>query len=220
MSGLPDLYAHPFSSYCWKALIAFYEHDLPFTLRMVSPDEPENSARWAELWPFKRFPLLVDGDLILGESSIIAEHVDRRSGMPRLIPADPDAALRVRMLDRLFDQQVMDPAARLVFNAIRPEDKRDPMADEQVAAQLATSYAWFDAHLAGRTWAATDSFTLADLSAAPALFYADWIIPIPDAHANLRAYRARLLAHPSVARAVDGARPYRHFFPLGAPDRD
>ncbi len=220
MNTLPDLYAHPFSSYCWKALIAFYEHDLPFTLRMVSPDEPENSARWAELWPFKRFPLLVDGDLVLGESSIIAEHVDRRSGAPRLIPADPDAALQVRMLDRLFDQQVMDPAARLVFNAVRPEGKADPMAEEQVAAQLATSYAWFDAHLAGRTWAATAEFTLADLSAAPALFYADWIIPIPEVHANLRAYRARLLARPSVARAVDGARPYRHFFPLGAPDRD
>lgn len=203
--SIPDLYAHPFSSYCWKALIAFYEHDLPFTLRMVSPDEPENRARWAELWPFKRFPLLVDGDLVLGESSIIAEHVDRRSGAPRLIPEDAHAALQVRMLDRLFDQQVMDPAARLVFNAIRPAGQRDPLADEQVAAQLATSYAWFDAHLAGRTWAATDGFTLADLSAAPALFYADWIIPIPEAHANLRAYRARLLAHPSVARAVDGA---------------
>lgn len=203
--SFPDLYAHPFSSYCWKALIAFYEHDLPFTLRMVSPDEPENRARWAELWPFKRFPLLVDGDLVLGESSIIAEHVDRRSGAPRLIPEDAHAALQVRMLDRLFDQQVMDPAARLVFNAIRPAGQRDPLADEQVAAQLATSYAWFDAHLAGRTWAATDGFTLADLSAAPALFYADWIIPIPEAHANLRAYRARLLAHPSVARAVDGA---------------
>ena len=37
---------------------------------------------------------------------------------------------------------------------------------------------------------------------------------------KLKAYRARLLAHPQVARAVDEARPYRPYFPLGAPDRD
>ena len=36
----------------------------------------------------------------------------------------------------------------------------------------------------------------------------------------LAASRARLLARPSVARVVDEARPYRPFFPLGAPDRD
>ena len=38
--------------------------------------------------------------------------------------------------------------------------------------------------------------------------------------AVLRAYRARLLSRPSVARAVDEARPFRSYFPLGAPDRD
>jgi glutathione S-transferase len=52
------------------------------------------------------------------------------------------------------------------------------------------------------------------------LFYADWAHPIPEACAGLRRYRALLLARPSFARAVDEARPYRGFFPLGAPDRD
>ena len=61
---------------------------------------------------------------------------------------------------------------------------------------------------------------MADCAAAPALFFADWAHAIPTARANLRAYRARLLARPSVARAVDEARPYRRYFPLGAPDRD
>ncbi len=220
MSADLQLYAHPFSSYCWKALIALYEHDLPFTLRLVAPDEPENSAQWAALWPFKRFPLLVAGGRTIGESSIIVEYVDRLSGAPRLIPADPDVALDVRMLDRVFDNFVMNPTVRLVFNAVRAADQRDPLADAEVRPLLDTGYAWLDAHMAGREWAAGDDFTLADVAAAPALFYSDWVHPIADQFANLRAYRARLLARPSVARAVDGGRPYRHFFPLGAPDRD
>ena len=64
------------------------------------------------------------------------------------------------------------------------------------------------------------AFTLADCAAAPSLFYADWVERIGPERPRLSAYRARLLAHPPIARAVDEARPYRHFFPLGAPDRD
>jgi glutathione S-transferase len=61
---------------------------------------------------------------------------------------------------------------------------------------------------------------MADCAAAPALFYADWVHRISDAYPALRAYRARLLARPSFARAVEEARPFRPLFPLGAPDRD
>ena len=42
----------------------------------------------------------------------------------------------------------------------------------------------------------------------------------PEAFANVRAYRQRLLARPSFERTVDEARPYRSLFPLGAPERD
>jgi glutathione S-transferase len=75
-----------------------------------------------------------------------------------------------------------------------------------------------DKHLAGREWAAGDAFSLADCAAAPALLYADWSHTIPKSFANLWAYRDRLLARPSYARALDEARPFRHYFPLGAPE--
>ena len=86
--------------------------------------------------------------------------------------------------------------------------------------RLERAYAWLEGHLAGRTWAAGEDFTLADCAAAPSLFYADWVYQIPETYPLLRAYRARLLARPSFARAVDEARSFRSFFPLGAPDRD
>ena len=53
---------------------------------------------------------------------------------------------------------------------------------------------------------------------APALLYADWSYAIPKRFEALWAYRDRLLARPSYARALDEARPYRHYFPLGAPE--
>ena len=124
------------------------------------------------------------------------------------------------MLDRFFDNYVMTPMQKIVGDHLRPEDERDPRGVADAHALLETAYRWLEAHLDGRTWATGRSFTIADCAAAPALLYADWVHPIADDLAPVRDYRARLLARPSFARAVDEARPYRPLFPPGAPDRD
>lgn len=215
-----QLYAHPFSSYCQKVLIALYENEIPFELRLVGGDE-QIMAELAALWPFKRFPVLVDNGRALRESSIIIEYLDTRcAGATRLIPKDADTALEVRFMDRFFDNYVMTPQQKFVFDRLRPADQRDPCGVNEAGALLDTAYRWLEQTLQGREWAAGDTFSLADCAAAPALFYADWTHPIGAEFSNVRAYRQRLLARPSFARAVDEARPYRQFFPLGAPDRD
>lgn len=216
-----QLYAHPFSSYCQKVLIALYENDTPFRLRLLSAENAEALAEFQRLWPLQRFPLLLDGERAVMESSIIIEYLQRHHAGPvRLIPDAPDAALEVRMLDRFFDLYVMTPAQKPVLDRLRPEDQRDRFGVEEARALLQRSYAWLDDRLAGHTWAAGDEFSLADCAAAPALFYADWVHPIDGTFGHLRSYRSRLLDRPSFARAVDEARPYRPLFPLGAPDRD
>lgn len=216
-----QLFAHPFSSYCQKVLIALYENDTPFEFRMLDPDHPENGAAFATLWPIGRFPLLLDDKQAIVESSIIIEHLAiHHPGAVSLIPADPATALEVRLMDRLFDNYVMNQMQPMVNNALRPDDVRDPYGVDLARHQLDIAYQWLDNHLADRDWAAGTAFSLADCAAAPALFYADWAHPISERFATLRAYRARLLARPSFARAVNEARPYRSFFPLGAPDRD
>jgi len=216
---MPALYAHPFSSYCQKVLIALYENGTEFAYRHL--EEGDAGKELEALWPLKRFPILVDQGRTILETSTIIEHLQiHHPGPVRLIPEDPDAAIEVRMLDRIFDNYVMGSAQKPVFNAIRPEGERDPFGVAEAHAMLDKIYAWLDAHMAGREWAAGDGFSLADCAAAPSLFYADWIREIPQPLENLRAYRARLLARPSFARAVDEARRYRHYFPLGAPDRD
>jgi glutathione S-transferase len=216
-----DLYAHPFSSYCQKVLIAFYENGTPFRFRMLGPDDPQALAEWTSLWPLQRMPLLVDAGRPVMESTVIIEHLGlHHPGKVRLIPAEPEAALPVRMLDRFFDNYVSTPLQRIVFDSLRPKDIRDSHGVGEAKAVLDRAYAWLEATLSGREWAAGETFGLADCAAAPALFYADWAHPIPAERRAVKDYRRRLLARPSFARAVEEARPYRHLFPLGAPDRD
>ncbi len=217
----PILYAHPFSSYCMKVLIALYENAIAFDYRQLLPEHPEHGTELAALWPLGRFPVLVDEGQTIAESSIIIEHLGlHHPGPVRLVPADRAAALEVRMLDRIFDTHVMAAMMAIVAQHMRAEADRDPLAILQAKAGLDTVYGWLDVRLAGRTWAAGEGFSLADCAAAPSLFYADWVHPIPETLADLRSYRARLLARPSMARAVEEARPFRLLFPPGAPDRD
>jgi len=217
----PLLYAHPFSSYCQKVLTALYENDTPFTYRLLGPEDPAAMAELEALWPLKRFPVLVDEGRPVIESSIIIEYAGQRwPGPLQMIPEDPAAALEARKMDRFFDNYVMTPVQRVVADFMRPAENRDPTGVGEAKAMLERAYRWLDGVMAGREWAAGTAFTLADCAAAPSLFYADWVHPIPEELTAARAYRRRLLARPSFARAVEEARPYRPLFPPGAPDRD
>ena len=207
------LYAHPFSSYSWKAQIALDEKGLAYDYRMV--EDAEHNAAVARLTPARLFPVLVDGDTTIFEASAIIDYLDVIQPEPRLIP-EGKPGVEARMLDRVFDNYVMNAMQRTV-NMRLGRDTADGAA--RGIEMLDKTYAWLDARL-GDGWAAGDAFGVADCAAAPALFYADWIRPIPDALRTLKAYRSRLLAHPSVSKQVESARPYRHYFPGGAPERD
>ena len=197
------LYAHPFSSYCKKVLVALWENDIAFTYRHL--EEPGANEELAALWPLGRFPVLVDDGRTVIESSVIIEHLGvHHPGPVRLIPEDPDAALEVRFLDRFFDNYVMTPMQGPVFTAIRTTDEAERARSmDEAKTALDKAYAWLEPKLAGRTWAAGDDFSLADCAAAPSLFYADWVHQIPKQYPTVRAYRTRLLARPSFARAVE-----------------
>jgi glutathione S-transferase len=213
------LYAHPFSSYCQKVLVALWENATPFAYRHI--EDIGAAEELARLWPIRKFPVLVDGALTVVETSIIIEHLDlHHRGQVRFLPDDPAAALEVRLLDRFFDQHVMNAAQVAVNEALRKDADRMDEARNAAAKALEIAYGWLEQRLEGRQWAAGERFSLADCAAAPSLFYADWVHVIGGAYPRLRAYRTRLLERPSFARAVEEGRRYRSYFPLGAPDRD
>lgn len=210
------LHMHPLSSYCWKVLIALYENDTPFEARLVDLGDPQVVAAFKALWPTTKMPLLVDAAAgrTVPETSIIIEYLDMTyPGPVRFIPQDADAALRVRLLDRLFDLYVHHPMQAIVGDRIRPADARDPHGVAHARSQLAMAYDLLETELAGRTWAAGETFSLADCAALPALFYGDKVAPLTQAHPTVRAYLDRLLARPSVVRVLKEAEPYFAMFP-------
>lgn len=209
------LHSHPLSSYCWKVLIALYEKGLQFEPRMVNLGDPAEKAAFEALWPTAKIPLLQDGDRFVPETSIQIEHLDlHHPGRLRLLPGDATTQLEVRLWDRLFDGYVMSPLQRSVAHYLRPEGERDPRALDETQRDLAMAYGMIETRMPGTTWAVGDAFTLADCAAAPALFYASIVAPFPDGHPKLAAYFERLLARPSVARAIAEARPWFEYFPL------
>ena len=162
----------------------------------------------------------VDNGKVIPEATCIIEHLQAHFPTRNIWFPDGELGRRVRFLDRFFDLHIQGNMQPVVNHALRPEGKGDPYGAELGRKNLLTAYDWLEANLPYRKWAAGDSFTLADCAAAPALFYADWVEEIGDERPKVKAYRARLLAHPQVAQVVDEARPYRKYFPLGAPDRD
>lgn len=213
-----ELYGHPFSSYTWKALIALYANETSFTFRMLDGQNPEFYARVQTAGPMGKFPLLVDGETQVFEASAIIEYLALHyPGPAPLLPADPDAAIRTRMIDRVFDNYVMNAMQESVDEAIRHGAVSDEV-QKRVDERLLRTYRWIEKWL--EDYQAGDAITLIECAAAPSLFYADWVTRIPDDCPNLRDWRAHLLALPPISRCVEDARPFRAYFPLGAPDRD
>lgn len=213
------LYGHPFSSYTWKGLIPLYANNTPFEFRPVGPDHPDNGAFVAAAHPSGKFPVLVDGDTTVVEATSIVEYLAlHHPGPAPLIPGDAALAVTARMLDRVFDNYVMHNMNRVVAAYIRCGENPDPVEVDGGKEGLRRAYRWLEDWLARH--ALPPHVSLVTCAAAPSLLYSDWVEPIPSDHPRLQALRAELLALPPVARCVDDARPYRGFFPPGAPDRD
>jgi glutathione S-transferase len=222
------LHGHPFSSYTWKALIALYANDRPFEFREIDQSVPKYQSFTGKAHPAGQFPVLTDGNTIVVEATSIIEHLAlHHPGPAPLIPADPAEAVVARMVDRVFDHYVMGNVQRVMAAFFVDKDdpgsqglRPEPDAREIDAAKvmLRRAYAWLERWLAANSL--PPHVSLVTCAAAPSLFYADWVEPIPADCPRLAALRAELLALPEVVRCVDDARPYRPYFPYGAPDRD
>jgi glutathione S-transferase len=209
------LHYHPLSAYCHKVLIALDELGIAVDKKLLNLGDPDERAAYVKLWPTGKMPLLVDEGRVVPETPIIIEYLQRNhaQGGRRLIPEDADAALDVRLWDRLFDLYVMTPMQALTADLLRAPADRDALNVAHARATLASSYALIDRQLEGRTWVAGDTFSMADCAAAPALFYAVTYVPVSAQQVHLAAYVDRLMDHPAVARSIDQARPWFKYYP-------
>ncbi len=211
-----DLFFHPLSSYCQKALVALYENETPFHAHLVDLSDEAQRASLVKLWPLGKFPVLRDHqrDQTVPEATIIVEYLAQHyPGKTQLVPADPDLARETRMRDRFYDLYVNDSVGKIVTDRLRPPGKSDPHGVAHARSVLATAYAMIEKDMTTRTWATGDSFTMADCAAAPALFYANLVVPLGESHPHVAAYLGRLLERPSFARAASEAKPYLALMP-------
>lgn len=222
-----QLHGHPFSSYTWKALIPLYANGTSFEFKQMAGDRPLSEQFAGKVHPGGHIPVLVDRDAVVVEATSIVEHLAvHHPGPAPLIPADPAKAVVTRMIDRVFDNYVMGNMQRVVSAHFISRDKpelglRDTPDETEIAAgkaRLRQAYGWLEDWLDAN--ALPPHVSLVTCAAAPSLFYADWVEPISADCQRLSALRAELLALPAVGRCVEDARPFRPFFPLGAPDRD
>ena len=210
------LHYHPLASFCWKALIALHENDVPFTPKLVDLGNPAERAALLKLWPIGKFPVLQDdarGEIV-PESSIIIEYLDRHyRGRTRFIPDDAAKALATRLRDRFFDLYVHLPMQKIMGDRLRAEGSEDPHGVEEARAQLRTSYAMIEQQMAAGPWAMGEDFSLADCAAAPSLFYGNMVVPLDGDQKHVTAYFERLKARPSFARVIKEAGPYFNMVP-------
>src|ERR1700744_16578 len=146
------LYEHPFALYCQKVLVA--ANDQGIAPEVLEEQRDFDRAELAELWPPASIPVLRDGDEVIGETSIIIEHV----AGARLVPS-----LEARKWDRLCDQYVSDSVQAIVFDTI--EERFDERAVTQTRGRLDMIFGMLEAQLAVSEFLAGDAFTIADCAA-------------------------------------------------------
>jgi glutathione S-transferase len=214
------LYMHPLAAYCHKPLIALYENDTPFQPHIVDLMDDSERAAFYALWPIGKFPVLNDHarGCLVPESSIIIEYLARHyPGEVALIPQNADDAREVRFRDRFFDQYVAEPMQKVITDRLRPRGARDgygvSIARDKLRTALDLLEREFERDGDARPWAAGKHYSMADCAASPALFYANFVIPLEDEHPLTAAYLLRLMQRPSFARVLREAQPYLHLLP-------
>ena len=208
------LYFHPLSSFCHKVLIALYETGTPFEPRIV--DLFGEAVEYRKIAPLGKIPVLRDEAMnrTIPETSIIIEYLAQYyPGRTQLFPTDRDLCRQMRLCDRIYDLYVNVPMQNIVADRLRPADKKDPFGVDQARILLKTSLDMIEQEMAGDRWAVGEGFTMADCAAAPALFYADMMMPFRDTHKRTAAYLDRLMERPSYARVLKEAEPYLAMVP-------
>lgn len=212
------LYFHPLSMFCMKALIALYENDTAFEPHVIHLEKPESRAELVALWPLAKFPVLKDEkngeSTVVAESSTIIEYLaEHYPGKSKLVPSSPTRAYEARFAERFYDHYVSHPVRKFATDKFRPAGKNDPYGVAEAMATIETAYGVIEKDMAKKTWAIGEELTMGDCAAAPALFFADQLIPLKNKHKNGAAYLGRLLERPSIARVIEEAGPYLKFFP-------
>lgn len=204
-----EVVEHPLSPYAQKVKIALAEKGVPFTVR--TPQAIGSGATPADFRaasPRGEVPvLIVDGQSIF-DSTVILEFIEDRFPTPALLPADPLARARARMLEEVCDThyEAINWGLSEITYFRRAEGELADRMRATAGEQIARLNAWLEKQLGEADWFGGETFGWGDLSAVPFVQGASGFGFGPAAGSRLEAWLARARARPSVAAAFNAAR--------------
>jgi glutathione S-transferase len=208
------LYSGPLSLFTAKVRIALAEKGLAYErvevgwslARRYAPHHPDVLA----LNPKGQVPVLVDGDVVVYDSTLIFEYLEERHPEPPLYPSDVAERARCRQLEAAADEILFPHVWALIDGAFYPASAggRDEARLAGAREGIDRFAAERDKDLAGRAWLC-GAFSVADVATFVMLHAAATLgAPVREEHANLRAWVERALARPAVAREVAELRAF------------
>lgn len=182
------LFASLTSPYARKIRVALAEKGLPFELVVDSPWE--SNTRIPEINPLGKVPALItdDGECFY-DSPVIASLIETFNAEPRLIPADPLEAVRVRQLEALADG-IADAIVTIVIESRRPEAQRSAAVVERQTQKMLRGLDRLEQLATGHSWLHGNLMSLGDIATAVMLAFLELRLP----HIDWREGRPALTA--------------------------
>lgn len=199
------LYSGPLSMFGAKVEIAAREKGLQFELVMVpfdfdlgyTPKHPEV----LRINPKRQVPVLVDGDVEVFDSTQLFEYLEDRWPEPPLWPRSVAARAEARKQEHCSDEVFFPHVLRLMGMRANPDPVEAPEW-KSARTGIEAYYLQMEQLLEGREHIAGD-YSYADIAFYMAQFFAArHTVPLTAEHANLLAWRGRMIARPPVKLVV------------------
>lgn len=184
--------------------IFMQEKDIePFSTQSYDLRGGDNlSTEFRQMNPFGRVPVLeLDDGTFLAESVAICRYLEGLHPEPALFGSTPLELAQVEMWNRRAELNFMLPAATAFRNITGIFKDREKVSEEwgHISAEVAAAaLAVFDEHLADTTFLVGDTFSVADITFAIAVNFAERVqVDLPYDLPNIARYRETVAARPS-----------------------
>jgi glutathione S-transferase len=196
------LHSHPFSTFGRRVRIALLEKNIAceqVTIDMAARKHREPD--YLALNPYSRVPTLVDGDLVLYESTAILNYLEALYPQPPLAPADVKGRALVDMHMKLCDLQFTRQAGAIIFpKRFLPRERWDETLFAQMRTEIDKHLAILDRQLGDSDYVIGNRYSLVEVCYTPFVAFLELMGVTPPP--RIAKWSERILARPSAQQTA------------------